>query len=221
MRRTYRVLVCAALLVISAGIGLPALGQNQSPTPSVAPNEVGAGTRFMIRLQSTIETKDAKAGDPFTARTLDPIVSADGTMLTPGAEIRGRVDRVEAAHKSGRARLWLTFDDIKTPDGWIPIVAMVTAVPGVHSIRVDYDREGEIVATSDKRQEAMDAAAVGALVGAATGVASHNGKDAAMGAAVGAATAFMVASGLGQEITLAKETKIEVILERPLLFGRS
>jgi hypothetical protein len=67
----------------------------------------------------------------------------------------------------------------------------------------------------------MDAAAAGALAGAATGVASHDGKDAAIGAAVGAATAFMVASGLGQEFTLVKDTKIEVILERSLFFGRS
>jgi hypothetical protein len=42
-----------------------------------------------------------------------------------------------------------------------------------------------------------------------------------MGAATAAAAAYMVASGLGQEITLEKDTKIEVILERPLFFGRT
>jgi hypothetical protein len=210
----------AALFVFFIVGEPPASAQGQS-AQATAPNEVAAGTRFLIRLQSVINTGQAKAGDPFTARTLDPIASADGTTLTAGAEIKGHVDKVEAAHKSGRARLWLTFDDIKTPDGWMPIVAMVTDVPGVHSIRVDYDREGEIETRSNKRNEAMDAAAAGALVGAATGVASHNGKDAAIGAAVGAATAFMVSSGLGQEFTLARDTKIEVILERSLFFGRN
>ena len=159
-----------------------------------------------------------KQGDRFTAHTIEPLATADGTALPAGAEIRGHVDKVEAAGKTGRARMWLTFDDIRTPDGWMPLVAMVDDVPGVHSVRVDYNREGEIEATTSKRQEAVEAAAAGALVGAAAGVASHNEKDAAMGAAAAAATAYMVASGLGQEVTLEKNTKIELILERSLLF---
>jgi hypothetical protein len=188
--------------------------------PAVAPNEVAPGTRFLIDLQDALNTAGAKAGDRFHARTIEPLISADGTGLPIGAEIRGHVDKVEAAHKTGRARMWLTFDDIKTPDGWIPLVAMVTDVPGVHSIRVDYNREGEIEASSSKRQEAFEAAAAGAFVGAAAGVATHNEKDAAIGAATAAAAAFMVASGLGQEVTLQKDTKIELILERSLYFGR-
>ena len=117
--------------------------------------------------------------------------------------------------------MWLTFDDIRTPDGWVPLVAMVDDVPGVHSIRVDYNREGEIEASTSKRQEALQAAAAGALVGAAAGVAARDKKDAAIGAAVGAVTAFMVESGLGEELTLQRNTKLELILERSLYFPRS
>lgn len=221
MQRMSVFVTLATLLVFIAGAGLPAIAQNQSAAPPAAPNEVSAGTRFLIGMQSTLDTNDAKPGDRFRARTLEPITTADGTTLPPGAVVRGHVDKVEAAHKSGRARLWLTFDDIKTPDGWVPLVAMVTDVPGVHSIRVDYDREGEIEARTDKRHEEAEAAAAGAFVGAAPGVAAHSGKDAAIGAAIGATTAFMVASGLGQEFTLAKNTKLELILERSLYFGRT
>ena len=174
----------------------------------------------MIRLNGPLSTKDAKTGDQFTARTLEPLVSGDGTNLATGAEIRGHVDSVEAAHKTGRARMWLTFDDIKTPDGWIPFVAMVTDVPGVHSVRVDYNREGEIEANTTKRQDTLQAAAAGAFVGAAPGVATKDAKDAAFGAAAGAAAAFMVESGLGEELTLEKNTKLELILERSIYFGR-
>jgi hypothetical protein len=214
----------AALLAAMIGSGTPVLAQHQSTgvsTSAAAASEVVPSTRFLIRLQDTLSTKDSKAGERFTARTLEPLASADGTTLTPGAEIRGHVDKIEAAHKTGRARMWLTFDDIKTPDGWIPLVAMVTDVPGVHSIRVDYNREGEIEASSSKRQEALEAAAAGAFVGAAPGVASHNEKDAALGAATAAAAAYMVTSGLGQELTLEKDIKLEVMLERSLYFGRS
>jgi hypothetical protein len=210
----------AALLVLPLAAISPVAAQNQ-PAASSAPNEVTSGTRFLVRLQDTLATKDSKAGDQFAATTLEPLVSADGTALPAGAEIRGHVDKIEAAHKTGRARMWLTFDDIRTPDGWIPLVAMVDDVPGVHSIRVDYNREGEIEATSDKRKEALQAAAAGALVGAAPGVASKDKKDAAMGAAIGAVTAYMVASSLGEELTLEKGMKLELILERSLYFPRA
>jgi len=170
----------------------------------------------MVRLEDAISTKDAKGGNRFQARTLEPLIAADGTVLRAGALLRGHVDKVEAAHKTGRARIWLTFDDVKTPNGWSPLVADVFDIPGVHSIKVDYNKESEIEARTSNRQQQAEAAAAGAFVGAAPGVASHNGKDAASGAAVGAAAAFMAASGLGQELILEKDTKLELILERPL-----
>ena len=192
----------------------PARPSMQSSAP--AANEVSAGTRFLIRLDDILSTKTIKAGDRFRARTIEPLASEGGMVMAPGVELRGHVDKVESAHKAGRARLWLTFDDIKTPGGWAPVVAAVDDVPGVHSVHVDYQREGEIEAATSKKQEEAEAAAAGAFVGAAAGVTAHSGKDAAMGAAAGAAAAFMVASGLGQEVTLDKDTKIEVVLQRPL-----
>jgi hypothetical protein len=224
MKRTTSLPAAAAFVMMMIAASYPLLAQDQSTgaasASSPVANEVAPSIRFLVRLQDTLSTKDSKAGERFTARTISPLASSDGTTLTPGAEIRGHVDKVEAAHKTGRARMWLTFDDIKTPDGWTPLVAMLTDVPGVHSIRVDYNREGVIEASSTKRNEALEAAAAGALVGAVPGATSHNEKDAAMGAAVAAAAAYMVASGLGQELTIEKDTKLELMLERSLYFGQ-
>lgn len=218
MKRILAMVAVTALILFTFIAKQPASAQDRS---SVQPNAVIQGTRFLIGLDNPLGTKESKAGDPFTGHTLEPLIAADGTGLPAGAAVRGHVDRVEAAGKTGRARMWLTFDDIKTPDGWMPLVAMVDDVPGVHSIRVNYNREGEIEASTTKRQEAIQAAAAGALVGAAPGIAAKNEKDAAMGAAVAAAAAYMVASGLGQEVTIEKSTKLELILERPLNFPRT
>jgi hypothetical protein len=205
----------------NSGATSPEVAPPGAPSAVVAPDEVQAGTRLLLRLDDPISSKGSKRGEAFTAETLDRVYSADGTALTPGAKVRGHVDRVDGAGKTGKARLWLTFDDIQTPNGWLPLIAMVTAVPGVHSIRVNYNREGAIEANSVKRNEALEAAAAGALVGSAAGVASKDTKDAAMGAATAAAAAYMVSSGMGQEITLEGGTKVEVILERSLFFGRT
>jgi hypothetical protein len=200
----------ACLLVIAGASGAQA---------NVNPRAIPSGTRFLASLTDTLSTKTANAGDHFTALTLEPITAIDGTVLQAGTAIRGHVDKAEQAHKTGRARLWLTFDDVKTPAGWMPVVAVVDDVPGVHSIRVDEQRESAIEAQSDKRQDVEAAAAAGAFVGAATGVASRNAKDAAMGAAIGAVTAFMAVSGIGQEVTLDKTMKLELTLERDLALG--
>ena len=216
------VAVAVAMALVLGLSTLTILAQNSSSPTAVggALNSVGAGTRFLAALENPLATETAKAGDGFRARTLEPLTSSDGTVLGPGLEIRGHVDKVQAAHKAGRARMWLTFDEIRTPRGWTPLVADLTDLPGVHSVRVDYNREGEIESVTTKRQAQAEAAAAGALAGAAAGVASHDGKAAAEGAAAGAATAFMIASGLGQEFTLGRNTKIELILDRPLYASR-
>jgi hypothetical protein len=212
------------MVVLLGFAGFPAYTQAQdsaSQNPGVAPHEVHAGTRFLVSLHDKLSTKEDKAGKHFTARTLDEIVTADGTTLPAGAEVRGHIDKVLSAGKTGRAKLWLAFDDIHTRDGWVPLVAEIIDTPGIHSIRVLYQHEGEIEATSSNHQTEAEAAAAGALAGGAVGMAAHNDKDAAIGAAIGAATAFMVTSGIGQELTLGENTKLELMLERPLRVGHT
>lgn len=215
-------LALGALLVLSLSNNLPVFAQNQTTSeqvPSPAANEVTAGARFLAGLEDAVSTKENKNGDRIQLRTLEPLTTAGGTTLPAGAQIRGHIDKIMPALKTGRARIWLTFDEILTPKGWIPIVAVVSDVPGVHSVRVAYDREGAIETRSSRGQQEAEAAAAGAFVGAAPGVAAHDAKGAARGAAAGAATAFMVTSGLGQELTLNKGTKLEVTLERSLFLN--
>jgi hypothetical protein len=223
MRNVF-VLLCTAFLGTCGGVcaqsrpatSVASHGQASTDEPGWA---VTPGTRFLVRLDSTISTKTAKASAEFRAHTIDPLRTPAGLVLGPGAEIRGHVDKIERARQAGRARIWLAFDDIATPRGWLPLVATVDDVPGVHSVRAVYEREGEIENRADKRQGDMQAAAAGALVGAAPGVAEHNGKGAAIGAATGAVTAFMIASELGQELTLQENTKLELMLDHPLYLG--
>ena len=225
MQNRIMLLAVAAFL---AAAGIPGLvplsaqeGQNVSADQGGASYLVPSGTRFLVSLQQVICTKDDKAGKRFSVRTLEPLTASDGSVLPPGAEVRGHIDKIQAAAKAGRARIWLTFDDIQTRQGRRPLVAELIDAPGVHSIRVVYDHEGEIETSTSKREREAEAAAAGAIAGAAPGIAARNSRDAAIGAAVGAATAFLATSGLGQELTIEKETKLELVLARPLYLGGS
>jgi hypothetical protein len=202
----------------SAPQGPPA----ESPDHAETRPPVPQGTRLLVGLQNTLGSKEDKRGKKFVVTTLEPVTTAEGSVIPAGVQIRGHIDKVQSAGTMGRARMWLTFDEIGTPRGWRPLVAQLIDAPGVHSIHVLYDHEGEIQAASSKRQQAMEAAAAGALVGAATGgVTSGKEKEAAMAAAMAAATAYMAASGLGQELTLEKGMKLELVIERPLHLGRT
>lgn len=210
----------AALLLFSAAIlylsNSPRLAAQQNPSQNSAatPGEVSEGSRFLVALNEKVSTGDDKAGKTFSAKTLEPIVANDGAVLPAGAEIRGHISRVESAQVVGRARIWLTFDDIRTSGGRAPLVAEVADVPGEHSVITG--QEGQIEgATSHSTQDA-EAAAAGAALGAVAGAKAGGKKGAAAGAGVGAVTAFLVSSGFGQEVELQKETKLELVLYRPL-----
>jgi len=86
--------------------------------------------------------------------------------LPSGAEIRAHVSRVEPASVTGRAKLWVVFDEIKTRFGVLPIVADVVDVPGDHSVKTGPGTEGVIEGKKSTQQSAGEAAAEGAAMGA-------------------------------------------------------
>ncbi|MFZ0036570.1 MAG: hypothetical protein WAK91_04055 [Candidatus Acidiferrales bacterium] len=188
--------------------------------PEEPPFEVPTGTRFLVALQKDMNTKNAKAGERFATRTLEPLTAPDGTFVPRGAEVRGHVSRVEAGGTTGRARIWLSFDDIQSPSGPLPIVAEVTQVPGEHSVKPGENKEGEIEARTSAGAREFQAAAAGAAIGVSAGAVKGGPKGAAMAAAVGAVAGFLAASGIGQELDLMEGTKLELELLRPLALGR-
>jgi len=220
----WRISVFTSVLLVFSGVVAQTRAQSQDPASQAQdapPDAAARGTRFLISLHTSISTKEDKAGKQFLACTLEPIATTEGATLPAGAQIRGHIDKIQPAGKVGRAHLWLTFDEIQDSTGWIPLVADLIDAPGVHSIRVLYDHEGEIRASATKQEDAAFAAAEAAFVGAEPGIAAKNKQDAAMGAAIAAATAFMITSGLGQELTLPQNMKLELVLERPLHLGRT
>jgi hypothetical protein len=212
--------LAATFFFIATSLAAQTQHGNSPTTASPMPATVPSGTRFLVRLEDELRTDKIKMNKKFKARTLEPLQTSDGTVLPPNAEIRGHVSRIEPAGITGRARLWLTFDDIKTREGRRPLVADVISVPGDHSVRQGESKEGEIESRTSKGRTEIEAAAAGAAIGAAAGAAAHGGKGAGIGAAIGAAAGFLISSGMGQELDLPKGSKLELELTRPLYLAR-
>lgn len=178
------------------------------------------GTRFLVKLEEDLNTKQVRQNQSFRVRTLEPLEAGSGIYLPSGVEIRGHISRVEPAGTTGRAKVWLTFDELHAKFGALPIVAEVVSVPGDHSIKSGPLQEGVIEGRSSTQKGAAQAAAAGAATGAVRGVKDKNKKEAAEGAALGALEAYLMETGRGQELELPKGAKLELELERALYLVR-
>jgi hypothetical protein len=177
---------------------------------------VVSGTKFLVTLDDSLATKGQADHATFKVTTLEPLDAGSGIYLPSGAEIRGHIDHVESAGATGRAKLWLTFDEIQTNFGALPLVAEVVSVPGDHTVRCPPKQEGLIEGRASTSQDAAEAALAAAALGAAKGVKDKNKKEALEGAAIAAIAAYMAESGRGHELELTRGTKLELELQRPL-----
>jgi hypothetical protein len=194
----------------------PADGRRHSDLPLEA-YAVVPGTKFLVRLDEELDTKQTPEKKRFKVTTLEPLEAGNGIYLPPGAEIRGHVSRVESAGLAGRAKIWLTFDEIRTKFATLPIVAEVVSVPGDHSVKTGTaHQEGLIEGRTSTQQSAAEAAGAAAAMGAVKGVKDKDKKEAAEGAAAAALAAYLMESGRGHEIDLVKGAKLELELERAL-----
>jgi hypothetical protein len=180
---------------------------------TIAPtNVVPQGTTFLIQLTDRLDTRAVKAGDHFHARLAEPLTSANGQTIEAGKKIKGHISAVEPGF---RTRIILSFEELETAKGWVPLIATVTGVPGEHGLR-QVGEEGEIGRKGMTKEEIAEAVIVGAGEGAAQGERSGGKRGAAAGAGSGAASGAVSAFESGHDLILEKGTALEIRLDRNL-----
>jgi hypothetical protein len=185
-------------------------GQDAPPVP---PNAVVQGTIGLIQLTDRLDTHTVKAGDHFRARLAEPLTASNGMTVDVGRKIKGHVSAVEPGLHT---RLLLSFDEIETAHGWLPLIATVTGVPGEHGLK-QIGEEGEIGRKGMTKEEIAEAVVIGAGEGAAEGMHSGGKKGAAAGAGNGAANSAYTVFESGHDLVLDKGTALEIRLDRNLL----
>ena len=202
----YRARFLAALTLL---LCLSMFAQDGSPSSG---NVVPQGTIFLIQLSDRIDTKTVKAGDHFHARLAEPLATAGGQTIPAGGKIKGHVSAVEPGF---RTRIILSFEEIDTAKGWVPLIATVTGVPGEHGLR-QIGEEGEIGRQGLTKEQIAEAIVVGAGRGAAAGEKSGGKRGALAGAGSGAADSAVSAFESGHDLVLEKGTALEIRLDRNL-----
>ncbi|MGA7908539.1 MAG: hypothetical protein WCA16_14105 [Candidatus Sulfotelmatobacter sp.] len=211
-RRAFAVPAC--VLIVLAATSLLAAQDASSPAPS--PNAILQGTTFLIQVTDRLDTHTVKAGDHFQARLAEDLVAGNGGLIPQGKKIKGHVSAVEPGFHT---RLLLSFDEIETSRGWVPLIATVTGVPGEHGLK-QMGEEGEIERKGMDKERIAEAVVVGAGEGAAEGAHSGGNRGAAAGAGNGAAEGALSAFESGHDLALEKGTVIELRLDRSLQIPR-
>lgn len=201
-----RWLWCALMLFAA----LPLLAEETAP-PSNS-NEIAEGTTFLIRLDSKLDTARSKQGQSFKAKLGEDLVAPDGAIIPRGKKVKGHISAVE---QGLHARMLLSFDEIETDHGWMPLIATVTGVPGEHAAKQP-DEEGNIERKGMSKSRMIEAAAVGAGIGAGAGAAAGGGHGAAIGAGAGAGAGALAGFLTDHDLKLNKGTILEVRLDHPL-----
>src|SRR5580765_6514733 len=194
----------------------PNSGRIGSPVAYGAPpNAIPDGSRFIIKLKDTLDTRKMEEGKHFKAELREELVTSSGLVIPKGRTIKGHVGRFE--HGYTGSKIQLAMDEIETRKGWVPLIATVTGVPGDPSIKASGE-EGEIYRKGPDKKKVITNAAIGAAVGAVSGTVLGGGKGAAIGAAAGAGvgtgTSFLFK---GSDMKLDKGTQLEVRLDRDLV----
>jgi hypothetical protein len=242
MKAKWAASVCAVVLVLALGAVTQETGSNdpilktrpkdsssaplpqQAPVtasgqpvtaPLAPPNAIPEGSRFIIKLKDTLDTRKMEEGKHFKAELREELVTSSGLVIPKGRTIKGHVGRFE--HGYTGSKMQLAMDEIETRKGWVPLIATVTGVPGDPSIKASGE-EGEIYRKGPDKKKVITNAAIGAAVGAVSGSVVGGGKGAAIGAAAGAGvgtgTGFLFK---GSDMKLDKGTQLEVRLDRDLV----
>jgi type IV secretion system protein VirB10 len=203
----------------------PAPGAAQAAVP-LPPKifVVPAGTKVLLQLRSSINTKSAKPGDGVYLASTFPVVVGNRVLIPAGVYVQGEVDRVQrAGHVKGKAQLDMHFTSMIFPNGSVvEIPGTVNSLPGAKQQSVKDDKEGTIEQDSDKTRNMGKVAEVsvptGATVGAIGGLGSgHPLAGGIAGIGAGLATAGLVSLFTrGADVNIESGTQVEMVLLRPL-----
>lgn len=212
MRSIRNILLTAtAAAVVIAPLGIDALGQAKRPVIKRAAKRpaattaftVPSGTRIRVRMNETLHSRSAKAGDRFTVTVREPVYASNGAIVVPvGSEIIGRVDAAKPAVKGGKVgELDVSFIQLVLPNGTKRTIN--GSLTELVSDDAKSDEEGTARGDKMKHRKVIwygGGAGGGALLGAAIG----GGKGALIGGIIGAGAGI-----LGERLTKGEDAEVK------------
>jgi len=200
------------------------VGLAAAPTPHQTIT-VPAGTKVLLQLRSSLNTRSAKPGDGVYLASIFPVVVGNRVVMPVGLYVQGVVDRVERAGRvKGKAELDMHFTSIIFPNNTVvEIPGVVDSLPGAKKQTVKDDQEGTITQDSDKGRHVGDVAKISVPAGGTVGAIGGLGSGHPLAGGLAGVGAGLAAAGLvalftrGADLNIDAGTQVEMVLQRPLI----
>jgi hypothetical protein len=200
--------------------------EHTAPTISRAPSEeeylIAKGTRVLLRLINSVNTKHTAPGDRVYLETVVPLFVNGRLVIPRNSQVTGTVtDSKQSGRVKGKSSLNIRFDSLTLPNG---VARDFRSRPGSVDTAGNLDRsEGRIEGEGNKAGDAGTVGkttAAGASVGTIAGAASgHYGMGVGIGAAAGAVGGLAgVLGSRGPQVVLPTGTTMELVLDRELRY---
>jgi len=184
-------------------------------TPSTV--TIPAGTRVLMVLKSPLHTTSGTAGSGLYLETLYPVIQGNRVVIPAHTQVQGVVEaNKRPGHVNRVSEFRFRFTTLIFPNNFVaPIDGVLQSIPGAKNIRT-HDKDGTLKPV-DQTEKVVTPAAVSAVGAAIIGAHRGFGIGLLPGAGLGAALGLgAVLLKRGDEISLARGTSVEMILQAPL-----
>lgn len=176
---------------------------------------VESGSVMRVRMNETLSSKDARAGDTFTTGVTEPVYSNNGIVVVPtGSTIVGRVDSVKKAKKGGDpGTIDVSFIEIRLPNGTNRVIN--GSLTSLNTKTAKSDDEGT-ASGDDRKNDKIIFIGGGAGGGAIIGGIIGGGKGAVIGGILGALGGLA-----GERLTKGEEATVKTGTEFGVYLNKS
>jgi hypothetical protein len=181
--------------------------------------EIPQGTHVLLRMENSLNTSTAQAGDYVYLRTAVPIANAGEIAVPVGSYVQGVVSEAKRSGRvKGRAQLAIRLETLTLGSGKVYKFAP-------HLSAVDSGEAGQKVVGAENRVEqapsrGQDVERIAILAGSGAGIgglADRGWKGAGIGAGVGSAVGLAtVLLTRGKEVELRQGSTLDVVFDRPV-----
>jgi len=202
--------------------GTTELAVPENPQKSENLITVPVGTKVPVVLGHAISTKNARENDNVYGETNFPIVINGKVAIPPGTYVQGVITRSKRPGRvKGKGELLVHFNSLIFPNGYtLMLPGALENVPG-ENMKMK-GPEGTVEGPGGKGKDAGTVAkttGVGAGIG---GLATRTPGGVGIGAGAGAVAGLgAVLLTRGPDLTLAKGTTLEMVLERAITIDQS
>lgn len=181
--------------------------------------EIPNGAHVLLRMENSINTRTAQAGDFVYLRTASPIAVGGAIAVPAGSYVQGVVTEAKRSGRvKGRAQLAIRLETLTLESGKsFKFTPHVSSVDSEESGQKVSGKENVVEQAPEKGKDFERIAIVAGSGAALGGLADRSWKGAGIGA--GAGTAVGLATVLltrGSEVELKHGATLDVVFDRPV-----